>query len=130
MVNARTEGDVTPAEVLAAFSPSVVDDLARMRAMPEIYNRLARSICPTVYGHEDVKKVRPHPQISPLEFTPRITIYTPRSHPSRYTLRKPEQTYRSQRTFEERDRRSMWPICPTPLFTATHDHLASKTVTL
>ena len=28
----------------------------RSQALPDIYSRLARSLCPGVYGHEDVKR--------------------------------------------------------------------------
>lgn len=56
MVDARTEADVHIEDVKRELGPRTVQDLQRMRDMPDIYSKLARSISPNVYGHEDVKK--------------------------------------------------------------------------
>lgn len=56
MVDARTEADVYINDVIDELGPRTVRDLQHMRQQPDIYSKLARSIAPNVYGHEDVKK--------------------------------------------------------------------------
>ena len=56
MVNARTDTNETPEEVAAQFGPSIIGRLHDMQRTPDIYHRLARSLAPGVYGHEDVKR--------------------------------------------------------------------------
>jgi DNA replication licensing factor MCM6 len=43
-------------QVLAGFSEDEKETLVRMRMEPNIYRRLARSIAPAIFGHEEVKK--------------------------------------------------------------------------
>lgn len=56
MVDARTEADVQVHRVVEELGDRTMQELHRMRALPDIYSKLARSIAPHVYGHEDVKK--------------------------------------------------------------------------
>jgi DNA replication licensing factor MCM6 len=56
MVDARTDAETTPGEVEAMLGPKVMQSLAHMRSTPDIYHRLARSIAPSVYGHDDIKR--------------------------------------------------------------------------
>ncbi|KAI8580761.1 hypothetical protein K450DRAFT_235819 [Umbelopsis ramanniana AG] len=38
------------------MTPDIAEKIAELERDPEIYNKLARSIAPEIYGHEDVKK--------------------------------------------------------------------------
>lgn len=56
MVDARTEANVPLEEVQHELGVNGMKQLQKMSVQPNIYNQLARSISPNVYGHEDVKK--------------------------------------------------------------------------
>jgi hypothetical protein len=56
MVDARTDTAVALEEIQNEMGASAMEQLQRMSTQPEIYTRLARSIAPNVYGHDDVKK--------------------------------------------------------------------------
>lgn len=56
MVDARTEADVHINDVTEELGDRTIQELHRMCEVPNIYSKLARSIAPNVYGHEDVKK--------------------------------------------------------------------------
>ena len=56
VINIRGEDDVTPEEVLAGFTREQAETLEAMRSDPALYDRLADSIAPHVWGHRDVKR--------------------------------------------------------------------------
>ena len=56
MVNIRADDDLPPEEVLAQFSPEQRDRLEEMRRDRALYDRMAASIAPNVFGHTDVKR--------------------------------------------------------------------------
>ena len=56
MVDARTDNDVQLEDVENELGPRQLQAVQIMSQQPDIYQRLARSIAPNVYGHEDVKK--------------------------------------------------------------------------
>ena len=45
-----------PDESLSTFTAEDRELILRMKETPNIYHRLANSIAPTVYGHEEVKR--------------------------------------------------------------------------
>ena len=56
MVNIRADDDLAPEEVLAQFSPAQREALEEMRADRALYDRMAASLAPNVFGHVDVKR--------------------------------------------------------------------------
>lgn len=56
MVNIRAEDDLTPEDVLAQFSPEQREGLEEMRRDRALYDRMAASLAPNVFGHTDVKR--------------------------------------------------------------------------
>lgn len=56
MVNIRAEDDATPEELLGAMSGAERDEIVMMKRNSKLYEDLAKSLAPGVYGHEDVKR--------------------------------------------------------------------------
>jgi DNA replication licensing factor MCM6 len=56
MINIRTEDDQMPEDVLAQFSAEQREELEEMRRDRSLYDRLAASLAPNVFGHNDVKR--------------------------------------------------------------------------
>lgn len=56
MVSIRSDDDATPESVLGALSAEQEATVRAMAAEPQIYERLAASLAPGVFGHVDVKK--------------------------------------------------------------------------
>ena len=56
MVNIRTDDETSPEEVLAQFSNEQRNGLEEMRRDRALYDRMAASISPNVFGHMDVKR--------------------------------------------------------------------------
>ena len=56
MVNIRSDDDATPEDVLAGMSAEDEAFVLGMRRDGQIYERLAASLAPGVFGHLDVKK--------------------------------------------------------------------------
>ena len=57
MVNIRADDDATPELVLDQYGPEAAQEVLQMKDMKEtIYRDLAASICPSVFGHEQVKQ--------------------------------------------------------------------------
>ena len=56
MVSIRSDDDATPESVLAGMSAEQEAQVGAMRAEAQIYERLAASLAPGVFGHADVKK--------------------------------------------------------------------------
>ena len=56
MVNIRTDDDQTPEDVLNQFTTEQRDELEEMRRDRALYDRMAASIAPNVFGHLDVKR--------------------------------------------------------------------------
>lgn len=56
MINIRTEDDQTPEDVLAQFTAEQREELEEMRRDRALYDRLAASLAPNVFGHNDVKR--------------------------------------------------------------------------
>lgn len=56
MVNIRADEELTQDEVLAQFTPEQREGLEEMRLDRALYDRMATSIAPNVFGHVDVKR--------------------------------------------------------------------------
>lgn len=56
MVNIRSEEDQTPEDVLAQFTTEQREELEEMRRDRALYDRMAESVAPNVFGHVDVKR--------------------------------------------------------------------------
>ena len=56
MINIRTEDDQMPEDVLAQFTAEQREELEEMRRDRSLYDRLAASLAPNVFGHNDVKR--------------------------------------------------------------------------
>ena len=56
MINIRTEDDQMPEDVLAQFTAEQREELEEMRRDRALYDRLASSLAPNVFGHTDVKR--------------------------------------------------------------------------
>jgi DNA replication licensing factor MCM6 len=56
MVNIRADDDQTPEEVLAQLTAEQREGLEEMRADRALYDRMAASLAPNVFGHLDVKR--------------------------------------------------------------------------
>lgn len=56
MVNIRTDDDQGPEDVLAQFTAEQRAELEEMRRDRSLYDRMASSIAPNVFGHVDVKR--------------------------------------------------------------------------
>lgn len=56
MVNIRADEELTSDEVLAQFTPEQREGLEEMRLDRALYDRMATSIAPNVFGHVDVKR--------------------------------------------------------------------------
>jgi DNA replication licensing factor MCM6 len=56
MINIRTEEDQMPEDVLAQFSQEQREELEEMRRDRSLYDRLAASLAPNVFGQNDVKR--------------------------------------------------------------------------
>ena len=56
MINIRTEEDQMPEDVLAQFSQEQREELEEMRRDRFLYDRLAASLAPNVFGQNDVKR--------------------------------------------------------------------------
>ncbi|KAL4525564.1 hypothetical protein Ndes2437B_g04009 [Nannochloris sp. 'desiccata'] len=56
MVNIRADDDLAPEEVLEQFSPEQREGLEEMRRDRALYDRMAASIAPNVFGSTDVKR--------------------------------------------------------------------------
>jgi DNA replication licensing factor MCM6 len=46
----------TAEQVVAELSPEQREEIRTMQRLPNIYERLAESLCPTTFGHETIKK--------------------------------------------------------------------------
>lgn len=55
VINIRDE-EATPEKVVAELTEEEREELIRMKDDPEIYDKIARSIAPTVFGHEEIKR--------------------------------------------------------------------------
>ncbi|KAL3687903.1 hypothetical protein R1sor_014212 [Riccia sorocarpa] len=53
---ARMAGETTEDENSLEISEDELEEIHRMRALPQIYDRLVNSIAPTVFGHHDIKR--------------------------------------------------------------------------
>jgi len=56
MVNIRADDDASPDEVLTQFTPEQREGLEEMRRDRALYDRMAASLAPNVFGHADVKR--------------------------------------------------------------------------
>lgn len=56
MVNIRAEDGATPEELLGAMSSPERQEIILMKRNNRLYEDLAKSLAPGVYGHEDVKR--------------------------------------------------------------------------
>lgn len=56
MINIRTEEDQMPEDVLAQFTQEQREELEEMRRDRSLYDRLAASLAPNVFGQNDVKR--------------------------------------------------------------------------
>lgn len=58
IINIREDEDsgLNPEDILQAFSEEQQEDVEAMKSDPQIYDKLTRSIAPSVYGHEDIKR--------------------------------------------------------------------------
>jgi DNA replication licensing factor MCM6 len=56
VVNIRADDDATPDQVLEQYGPDAAQEVLQMKDVPTIYQDLAASICPSVFGHEQVKQ--------------------------------------------------------------------------
>jgi DNA replication licensing factor MCM6 len=56
MINIRADDDQTPDQVWADFTEEQQVALEEMKADPALYDRMANSIAPNVFGHTDVKR--------------------------------------------------------------------------
>jgi DNA replication licensing factor MCM6 len=55
MINIRDE-EATPEKVVAELTEEEREELIKMKDDPDIYDKIARSIAPTVFGHEEIKR--------------------------------------------------------------------------
>lgn len=53
MVNIRSDEEVNNEELFASFDVPHQDDIRRMVEDPDIATKLAKSLAPAVYGHEE-----------------------------------------------------------------------------
>ncbi|CAK0783083.1 hypothetical protein CVIRNUC_006278 [Coccomyxa viridis] len=56
MINIRSGDDATPEEVLNAMTPDQAAQVLTMKDNGQIYEHLAKSLAPGVFGHLDIKK--------------------------------------------------------------------------
>ena len=56
MVNIRAEDDASPEDLLGAMSEAERAEITMMKRNNKLYEDLAKSLAPGVYGHEDVKR--------------------------------------------------------------------------
>ena len=56
MINIRADDDLSPEEVLQQYTPEQRDTLEEMRSDRALYDRMAASIAPNVFGSTDVKR--------------------------------------------------------------------------
>ncbi len=57
MVSIRSDNDTQkPQEVLEEYSPEAQQKVLDMAANPDVFMQLARSVCPSVFGHEHIKQ--------------------------------------------------------------------------
>lgn len=56
MINIRADEEITPEEVVAQFTQEQRSGLEEMRRDRSLYDRMAASIAPNVFGHMDVKR--------------------------------------------------------------------------
>lgn len=54
MINIRSEEDLEFDEL--GYTPEQLAEVTAMGADPNVYRKMARSICPNVWGSEDIKK--------------------------------------------------------------------------
>lgn len=55
MVNIRSDEETSSDETFASFDEAHQEEIRAMVQDPDIYNRLAKSLAPAVYGHEEVR---------------------------------------------------------------------------
>eukprot|EP00965_Chrysotila_dentata_P077850 2568244-Pleurochrysis_carterae.AAC.2 len=53
LVNIRDDSEES---ILESFTAAEKDKIEAMRTTPNLYSKLANSIAPTVYGHEEIKR--------------------------------------------------------------------------
>lgn len=56
MVNIRADDTATPEELLGAMTEAERNEIVSIKRNPRLYDDLAKSLAPGVYGHEDVKR--------------------------------------------------------------------------
>ena len=56
MVNIRSDEDVKPADLWGSSSSQDKELINQMKMSSRLYDDLAKSLAPGVYGHEDVKR--------------------------------------------------------------------------
>ena len=56
MVNIRAEDSASPEELLGAMTKAEQDEIVMMKRNARLYEDLAKSLAPGVFGHEDVKR--------------------------------------------------------------------------
>ncbi len=56
MINIRGEEDLGPEQVLALLGEEHCDKVLAMAEDPYVYRKLAKSIAPSVFGHEHIKQ--------------------------------------------------------------------------
>ena len=56
MVNIRSDDEVQPKDIWGSLQSSDKEVIKQMKKSPRLYDDLAKSLAPGVYGHEDVKR--------------------------------------------------------------------------
>ncbi len=56
MVNIRAEDNASPEDLLGAMTKAEQDEIVLMKRNARLYEDLAKSLAPGVFGHEDVKR--------------------------------------------------------------------------
>ena len=56
MVNIRADSDVQPEDAWKSVLPHDKELINQMKKSPRLYDEMAKSLAPGVYGHEDVKR--------------------------------------------------------------------------
>lgn len=56
VVNVRSEDDYDCERVLEEYDQRHAEEVLAMKADPQVYQKLAKSLCPSIFGHDSIKQ--------------------------------------------------------------------------